>query len=227
MTTTAPILETRALHKSFAQAQQTLEILRGVELRVEPGETLAILGQSGSGKSTLLSLLAGLDLPSSGEVLVQGQSLSQLDEESLSRFRGRNIGIVFQQFHLIGHLNALENIALPLWIAGDNQADAKATQALAQVGLEKRAGHRPEQLSGGECQRIAIARALAVRPALLLADEPSGNLDSKTGQQIADLLFRVVEENRITLILVTHDEVLARRCRNRRILADGQLRPQA
>jgi putative ABC transport system ATP-binding protein len=218
------ILEVRDLRKTFHQGGTEIEILRGVTLSLDKGETLAILGESGSGKSTLLSLLAGLDRPTSGTVAVQGQDLNALDEAGLARFRARHLGIVFQQFHLMAHLTAEENVALPLDIRRDPSAAAKAQQALERVGLAGRRTHLPSQLSGGECQRVAIARAMVSEPDVLLADEPSGNLDTRTGEQVMGLLFDLVTTRAITLILVTHNEKLARRCQRERVLDSGLLR---
>lgn len=200
-----------------------MEVLRAVDLTAEPGETVAILGESGSGKSTLLTLLAGLDVPDRGSVVVDGQRLESLDENARTRFRGRSIGIVFQQFHLMSTLNALENVRLPLDVTRVAGAEGRAREALAAVELSHRATHLPRALSGGECQRVAIARALVVKPRILLADEPSGSLDTRTGGTITDLLFSLVEQEKTTLVLVTHSDALARRCRRRFRLADGRL----
>ncbi|HWK54268.1 MAG TPA: ABC transporter ATP-binding protein, partial [Hyphomicrobiales bacterium] len=178
--------------------------------------------QSGSGKSTLLTLLAGLDAPTSGSIILNGQNLQALSEEQLSKFRARNIGIIFQQFHLMSHLTALENVSLPLDLFHDAQAAAKAEQALEQVGLGKRKTHFPHQMSGGECQRVAIARAMVVRPAILLADEPTGNLDSKTGAYVSDMIFDLVREHGMTMLFVTHNEELAKRCAREQRLQDGR-----
>lgn len=200
-----------------------LVVLKGLSLNIFSGESVAIIGPSGSGKSTLLSLLAGLDRPTSGEVKVMGQDMAQMNEGALSVFRGKHLGIVFQQFHLMPSLTALENVSLPLDIAGDHQAKEKARDALQHVNLKERMSHLPKELSGGECQRVAIARALVTRPALLLADEPSGNLDPETGAQITDLLFRIAAEHRMTMLLVTHNMELAARCDRQLIMRGGQL----
>lgn len=213
----------RQVGKAFAQGGARVEVLRSVDFAVETGETVAILGESGSGKSTLLTLLAGLDVPDSGSVAVDGQSLEKLDEKSRTEFRGRSIGIVFQQFHLMSTLSALENVRLPLDVAGAPDAEQRAREALASVELSHRASHLPRAMSGGECQRVAIARALVVRPRILLADEPSGSLDTRTGATITDLLFSLVESAKTTMVLVTHSDVLARRCRRRFRLVDGRL----
>lgn len=221
------VLEANRLSKSFNQAGTPIQVLQGLDLNVSEGETIAVLGQSGSGKSTLLSLLAGLDLPDDGSVTLCGQDVSRLDEATLARFRSKNMGIVFQQFHLMSYLTALENVALPLEISGDASAKASARRTaeelLKRVGLAHRMNHLPSQLSGGEKQRVAIARAIATRPKLILADEPSGNLDNRTGEQIMDLLFEQVSEHRTALILVTHNEDLAGRCSRKVRLENGKL----
>lgn len=217
------ILEVTQLKKSFSQGGTELSILKGVDLSVAAGETVAIVGESGSGKSTLLSLLAGLDRPTSGAVTLDGTRLDTLDEKRLAEFRARRLGIIFQQFHLMSTLTALENVSLPLEIAGDPEARGKAELALGQVGLSHRHHHLPHQLSGGECQRVAIARAFVIRPKLILADEPSGNLDTKTGLEVMQLLFDQVEKNGMTLVLVTHNESLAARCKKQVRLAEGRV----
>ena len=217
------ILEVEGVHKAFASPAGPIEVLRGVNLRVAGGETVAIVGESGSGKSTLLSLLAGLDVPTLGSVRIDGADLGALTEAELARFRARRLGIVFQQFHLMSGLTALENVSLPLELQGASDAEARARAVLEQVGLTKRAGHLPSRLSGGECQRVAIARALVVEPALLLADEPSGSLDAVTGDAVDRLLFELVERRGATLILVTHSDRLAAACDRCLKLADGAL----
>ena len=218
------ILEVNNLYKSFQTAPgvEPVEVLKGLDLAMEKGETLAILGQSGSGKSTLLTLLAGLDAPTSGAILLNGQDMQGLSEEALSRFRAQNIGIIFQQFHLMSHLTAVENVSLPLDLFKDRQAADKAAEALDQVGLAKRKDHFPHQMSGGECQRVAIARAMVVRPSILLADEPTGNLDNATGEHVADMIFDLVKNNGMTLLFVTHNEELAKRCGRRQRLQGGR-----
>lgn len=218
------ILQVNDLVKSFVTSNNIdpIEVLTGISLAIDTGETVAILGQSGSGKSTFLSLMAGLDHPTSGTVELKGQKLNEMNEEALSKFRAQNIGIVFQQFHLMSHLTALENISLPLDLNHDRDAQSKAKEALFQVGLGHRKNHFPHQLSGGECQRVAIARALVVRPALLLADEPTGNLDNNTGEYIADLFFDLVASTKMTLLFVTHNEHLAERCSRKHILQKGR-----
>ncbi|MDQ3235420.1 MAG: ABC transporter ATP-binding protein [Pseudobdellovibrionaceae bacterium] len=217
------IVEVRQVSKEFQQGETVIPVLRNLSFDVEPGETVAIVGQSGSGKSTLLSLLAGLDQPSQGTITVDGQSLGQLNQNELTRFRGRSIGIIFQQFHLMRSLTALENVLLPLDILGMSNAEERAMDALQLMGLGARAKHLPQQLSGGECQRVAIARAFVVEPRILLADEPSGNLDTATGEKVMNLLFDAVAQRGMTLILVTHDMQLASRCKNRLPLVQGQL----
>jgi putative ABC transport system ATP-binding protein len=218
------ILAINKLCKTFQSAThlEPVEVLKDLNLQMEPGETLAILGQSGSGKSTLLTLLAGLDSPTSGSIVLNGQDMQQLSEEQLSKFRAQNIGIIFQQFHLMSHLTALENVSLPLDLFKDGEATRKANEALEQVGLGKRKDHFPHQLSGGECQRVAIARAMVVRPAILLADEPTGNLDNATGAYVSDMIFDLVQEHRMTLLFVTHNELLAKRCRREQRLQNGR-----
>jgi len=204
-------------------ARATLSILHQVSFSVMRGEAVAIVGASGSGKSTLLGLLAGLDQPSSGRVLLAGQDLGALDEDERAALRGRLLGFVFQSFQLLPALNALENVMLPLELAGHREAKSVARAALARVGLGERLDHYPKHLSGGEQQRVALARAFAVKPQLLLADEPTGNLDAETGAQIIELMFAMNAEQGTTLLLVTHDEALARRCGRVLRLAGGRL----
>jgi putative ABC transport system ATP-binding protein len=189
-----------------------VHILKDIDLHIGRGEAVALLGPSGSGKSTLLMVMTGLERPDSGSVVVAGQDLLGLDEDRLARFRGKNIGIVFQAFHLIPIMTALENVAVPLELAGIRDADAIAERELAAVGLAQRARHYPAELSGGEQQRVALARALAPDPAIIVADEPTGNLDEATGRDIIELLFRGQAERGTTLVLVTHDSALAARC---------------
>jgi putative ABC transport system ATP-binding protein len=209
------MLEAKQLRKGFRQGGQQILAVNDVSFSVEKGETVAIVGPSGSGKTTLLSLLAGLENSDSGEVRIDGKVITGLREAELTRYRGEKIGIVFQQFHLMPHLSALENVSLPLEIAGDQSVAEKAMQALKSVGLEDRATHLPSQLSGGECQRVAIARATVIQPAVLFADEPSGNLDTETGSKVTDILFDLVRETQMTMILVTHDMELAAKCDRR------------
>ncbi|WP_392602721.1 ABC transporter ATP-binding protein [Stutzerimonas sp. CQPMC-PStu] len=206
------ILNARNLSKVVPSAEGELAILEAVSLRLEKGDSLAIVGTSGSGKSTLLGLLAGLDLPSSGEVILAGHRLGELDEDQRARVRAEHVGFVFQSFQLLDSLNALENVMLPLELHGRRDAQAKATELLQRVGLGARLHHYPRQLSGGEQQRVAVARAFAAEPEVMFADEPTGNLDSHTGANITELLFELNRERSTTLVLVTHDERLARRC---------------
>lgn len=189
-----------------------VHILKDISLRIARGKTVGLVGPSGSGKSTLLMVMAGLERPDSGEVAVAGTPFSAMSEDALARFRGRNVGIVFQSFHLIPTMTALENVAVPLELAGHSNAQQRAAQELVSVGLADRQHHYPTQLSGGEQQRVALARALAPDPSILLADEPTGNLDEATGAQIIELLFAKHAERGMTLVLVTHDAGLARRC---------------
>ena len=220
---TSSILNVQKLDKNFITSSGTVEILKGLDLEVLAKETVSIVGPSGSGKTSLLSLLAGLDQPTHGQILFEGQSLNSMSEEELSRFRAKNIGIIFQQFHLMPHLTALENVMLPLEILGHSKIEEKAKAALNDVGLSHRESHTPARLSGGECQRVAIARALVVEPKLLLADEPSGNLDQETGQNVMDLLFDICQKKEMTLLLITHDLELSRRCQKQLHLKSGKL----
>jgi putative ABC transport system ATP-binding protein len=197
---------------SLGTGAARVHILKDISLRVAEGEAIGLIGPSGSGKSTLLMVMAGLERPDGGEVVVNGTPFNALDEDALARFRGRQVGIVFQSFHLIPTMTALENVAVPLELAGDGDAARRAAQELASVGLGERLHHYPTQLSGGEQQRVALARALAPDPAILVADEPTGNLDETTGKQIVDLLFTKHAERGMTLVLVTHDTQLAQRC---------------
>ncbi len=200
-----------------------IRLFSDLSLAIAEGETVAILGASGSGKSTLLGLLAGLDVPGEGQVYLGETELTALDEDARAGIRARELGFVFQAFHLLGGLTALENVMLPLELAGEPQSQARARESLRQVGLEARVDHYPRQLSGGEQQRVAIARAFVTRPRLLLADEPTGNLDRETGHRIQDLLFELNRNNGTTLVLVTHDAELARRCDRILRLDDGRL----
>ena len=210
--TAADALRAHSLGKRVPLPAGELTILDGVGFSIAKGEAVAIVGASGSGKSTLLSLLAGLDVPSDGSVHLDGAPLSALDEDGRAKARGEKIGFVFQSFQLLPSLTALENVMLPLELRGDADAEGPARAILAQVGLGERLAHYPRQLSGGEQQRVALARAFVTRPAVLFADEPTGNLDTQTGQAIVDLLFRLNREAGTTLVLVTHDERLAARC---------------
>jgi putative ABC transport system ATP-binding protein len=206
------VLEAKNVSKTVASPEGRLTILADVSLSVRTGETLAIVGASGAGKSTLLALLAGLDSPSTGRVLIAGADLNELDEDGRAAIRGKHVGFVFQSFHLIPSLTAAENVMLPLELGGRPDARQAALAALAQVGLTPRVAHYPRQLSGGEQQRVAIARAFVTHPAVLFADEPTGNLDTATGQRITDLLFDLNRSTGSTLVLVTHDRALAGRC---------------
>ena len=217
------VLSTREVSKTVEGPDGRLTILDGVSLEVARGASLAIVGASGSGKTTLLGLLAGLDRPSTGSVSLAGQSLDALDEEARARLRRRLVGFVFQSFHLLPALNAEENVMLPLELEGRSDASARAREALSRVGLDARRRHYPHQLSGGEQQRVALARAFVHEPELLFADEPTGNLDQRTGAAVSDLLFALNREHGTTLVLVTHDTALAGRCERSLRLADGRI----
>ncbi|SUD39908.1 ABC transporter [Ectopseudomonas mendocina] len=220
---TSSILAARNLSKVVSSAEGELTILHDLDLELTKGDSLAIVGSSGSGKSTLLGLLAGLDLPSAGAVLLAGNNLSELDEDQRARLRAEHVGFVFQSFQLLDSLNALENVMLPLELEGHADARQRARALLERVGLGQRLTHYPRQLSGGEQQRVAIARAFAAEPGVLFADEPTGNLDSHTGERISDLLFQLNQERGTTLVLVTHDERLAHRCQRLIRLEAGHL----
>lgn len=223
------ILEVHHLSKHVGQGENRLSILTGVELIVKPAQTIALIGESGSGKSTLLGILAGLDDGTEGDVSLMGKSLNVLDEEGRAALRAQHVGFVFQSFMLVPTLNALENVQLPALLRGesDSHSRGQAEQLLQQLGLGERLHHLPAQLSGGEQQRVALARAFSGRPNVLFADEPTGNLDRKTGERIVDLLFSLNRDYATTLILVTHDEQLAARCERRLRLVDGKLREDA
>ena len=218
-----PLLRAERLTKTVVSGDAPLTILDQVTFDIAPGESVAVVGASGSGKTTLLGLLAGLDRPSEGEVWIDGRALSGLDEDARAALRQRLLGFVFQSFQLLPALTALENVMLPLELAGAPDAQARARDWLARVGLARRTTHYPKQLSGGEQQRVAIARAFAGDPKLLMADEPTGNLDGATGAEVADLMFRLNRERGTTLVLVTHDGALASRCTRRLSLASGRL----
>ena len=207
-----PTIALAGVNLSLGRGAARVHILKDVDLNIGTGEAIGLVGPSGSGKSTLLMVMAGLERPDTGSIVVDGEDLGRLDEDGLARFRGRNVGIVFQSFHLIPTMTALENVAVPLELAGNAEAFRLAREELAAVGLAERLDHYPAQLSGGEQQRVALARALAPNPAILVADEPTGNLDEATGQQIIDLLFAGHVERGTTLVLVTHDTALAQRC---------------
>ena len=210
--TANPIIVTEGLGKSVLTSEGILHILSSIDLIIKSGESIAIVGESGSGKSTLISLLAGLDTPSTGSISLNGKVLTTMNEDGRAAMRNELIGFVFQSFQLMHGLTALENVMLPLELSGDKHAKAAATALLHRVGLSHRLSHTPKQLSGGEQQRVALARAFVTKPAILFADEPTGNLDSKTGATIINLLFELNLENHTTLILVTHDYALAARC---------------
>ncbi len=217
------ILKCEDVCKSYRQGEALVQALYNISFSLEPQTSLSIVGPSGSGKTTLLSLMAGLDSPSSGKIEINGSALQDLSEAEKTAFRAENMGIVFQQFHLMPYLTALENVSLPLDILGHDQPEKRAKQWLERVGLGDRANHLPHQLSGGESQRVAIARASVIEPAILLADEPSGNLDTETGLNVMDLLFELSDESGRTLILVTHDRSLADRCQKQIHLVGGRL----
>ena len=221
-----PVIRAHQIGKQVVSADGRLDILTAVNLAIKPSETVAIVGASGSGKSTLLGLLAGLDLPSEGKIWLAGECLTDFDEDGRARIRGQHIGFVFQSFQLIPHLNALENVMLPLELNGIQDARQRALTMLERVQLAERIHHTPRQLSGGEQQRVALARAFVTQPAILFADEPTGNLDRKTGQTIIDLLFRLNHDHRTTLVLVTHDPDLATRCNRTLRLDGGRLVPE-
>jgi len=218
-----PLIRAEALTKIVQSGDAPLSILDEVTFDIEAGASVAIVGASGSGKTTLLGLLAGLDQPTSGEVRIDGVALSTLDEDARAALRARLLGFVFQSFQLLPALTALENVMLPLELAGEDDAAGRARTWLARVGLDKRVRHYPRQLSGGEQQRVAVARAFVSEPRLLFADEPTGNLDSATGEHVIELLFEMNRERGTTLVLVTHDADLARRCQRRLHIAGGEI----
>lgn len=211
----------------FDAAEGPISLFENLDLSIDAGDSWAILGTSGSGKSTLLGLLAGLDLPSAGRVILSGEDLTALDEDERAARRQGQVGFVFQAFHLLPGLTALENVMLPLELAGESQGAARARETLERVGLGHRLRHYPAQLSGGEQQRVALARAFITAPAILFTDEPTGNLDHQTGEQVVDLLFELNRQHGTTLILVTHDQSVADRCAQMRYLRDGVLREEA
>jgi len=213
------------VHLTLESSAGPVHILRGIDLSVAAGETLGIVGPSGSGKSTMLMVIAGLERPTRGQVSVAGHDLTDMTEDALALFRREHVGIVFQDFHLIPTMTAIENVAVPLEFAGKADAFERAEAGLRAVGLAHRLTHYPGQLSGGEQQRVALARALAPQPTLLLADEPTGNLDSETGQHVMDLMFDLTREHHATLMLISHDMNLARRCHRIARLVDGRIRP--
>jgi putative ABC transport system ATP-binding protein len=218
-----PIISVEHVHKSVTDSTGTLAILRDIHFSLERRETAAIVGASGSGKSTLLSIIAGLDTPTQGTVRLAGQDLFALDEDARAELRARQVGFVFQSFQLMGNLTALENVMLPLELAGRRDARKAATEMLGRVGLGERLGHYPKVLSGGEQQRVALARAFVVQPAVLLADEPTGSLDFATGETVMQLMFDLNQEQGTTLVLVTHDRGIAARCQRRITIDAGQV----
>jgi putative ABC transport system ATP-binding protein len=222
-TATAIVLEAEDLTKQVSSPEGSLTIVDHVSLQIRAGESVAIVGASGAGKSTLLALLAGLDTPTSGRVILAGSDLTTLDEDGRAKLRAERVGFVFQSFHLVPALTALENVMLPLELAGRRDARAGALEALEQVGLRERTGHYPRQLSGGEQQRVAMARAFVTRPAVLFADEPTGNLDTVTGARITQMLFDMNANAHTTVVLVTHDRELASRCGRMLIMEGGRL----
>ncbi|WP_394170024.1 ABC transporter ATP-binding protein [Saccharospirillum alexandrii] len=225
--TSTIMIETRKLKQEVTSGEGALVILKGIDMAIHAGESVAIVGVSGSGKSTLLGMLAGLDRPSSGEVFLAGTEITALDEEQRALLRGKQVGFVFQNFQLLPSLTALENVMLPLEVKGAKEPQVRAAQWLERVGLAGRATHYPLQLSGGEQQRVAVARAFASEAPILFADEPTGNLDSRTGEKVADLLFSLNRESGTTLVLVTHDPKLAARCDRQLEMEDGTLREVA
>ncbi len=218
-----PVIALAGVNLSLGQGAARVHILKDIGLNIGSGEAIGLTGPSGSGKSTLLMVMAGLERADTGTVAVNGEDLGALDEDALARFRGRNVGIVFQSFHLIPTMTALENVAVPLELAGLADAHERAEKELSAVGLRERLSHYPAELSGGEQQRVAVARALAPNPAILVADEPTGNLDEDTGRQIIDLLFAGHAERGTTLVLVTHDQALAARCERVVRLRSGRI----
>ncbi|GCA52699.1 MULTISPECIES: ABC transporter ATP-binding protein [Sinorhizobium] len=221
------IIELKNADLTLGEAAASVHVLKGVSLAIDAGESVGIVGPSGSGKSTLLMVMAGLERLDGGEIIIDGTALHRLGEDAVADFRGRNVGIVFQSFHLIPNMTALENVAVPLELANVRNAFDIARKELIAVGLGERLTHYPGQLSGGEQQRVAIARALAPSPKLLIADEPTGNLDAETGRQIADLLFAEQRERGMTLVLVTHDAALAGRCERQIRVRSGEIVPDA
>lgn len=216
------VIDLKNVSLTLGSGARQVEILRGLDLQVKSGEAVALIGPSGSGKSTLLSVTGGLERPDQGQVMIAGHDITSLNEDQLALFRRDNVGIVFQSFHLIPNMTALENVAVPLEFAGRVDAFARAADMLARVGLGDRTGHYPTELSGGEQQRVALSRALAIEPHLLLADEPTGNLDAATGADIVELIFELREEHDTSLVLVTHDPTLAARCDRVFALEDGR-----
>jgi putative ABC transport system ATP-binding protein len=221
-----PIISVEHVYKSVSDSTGTLDILRDIDFSLAPRETAAIVGASGSGKSTLLSIIAGLDTPTRGTVRLDGTDLFAMDEDARAALRARKVGFVFQSFQLLGNLTALENVMLPLELAGRKDARKAAAEMMARVGLSQRLGHYPRVLSGGEQQRVALARAFVVQPAVLLADEPTGSLDFATGETVMELMFDLNREQGTTLVLVTHDSAIATRCQRRITIEAGRLAPE-
>lgn len=217
------LIETKQLKQEVEGREGSLVILKGIDMQIQAGETVAIVGVSGSGKSTLLGMLAGLDTPSSGAIFIDGQDITAMSEESRALMRGEKVGFVFQNFQLLPSLTAEENVMLSLEVQGDSRASEKAIEWLGRVGLSERAHHYPQQMSGGEQQRVAVARAFASESPILFADEPTGNLDTETGNKVADLLFDLNQQQGTTLVLVTHDDKLAERCERRFRMTAGEL----
>jgi putative ABC transport system ATP-binding protein len=217
------IISVEHVHKSVTDSTGTLDILRDIDFRLAPKETAAIVGASGSGKSTLLSIIAGLDTPTRGTVRLAGRDLFSIDEDERAALRARKVGFVFQSFQLLGNLTALENVMLPLELAGRKDSRKTAGEMMARVGLRARLGHYPKVLSGGEQQRVALARAFVVQPAVLLADEPTGSLDFATGETVMELMFDLNREQGTTLVLVTHDSAIAKRCERRITIEAGRI----
>jgi putative ABC transport system ATP-binding protein len=220
-----PIISVEHVYKSVTDSTGTLDILRDIDFSLAPRETAAIVGASGSGKSTLLSIIAGLDTPTRGTVRLDGSDLFSIDEDERAALRARKVGFVFQSFQLLGNLTAVENVMLPLELAGRKDSRKAATEMMARVGLSQRLGHYPKVLSGGEQQRVALARAFVVQPAVLLADEPTGSLDFATGETVMKLMFDLNREQGTTLLLVTHDTAIATRCERRITIEAGRLLP--
>ncbi|MDX5594882.1 ABC transporter ATP-binding protein [Pseudovibrio sp. SPO723] len=221
--TNQPAITLEGVHLSLGQGAGRVHILKGIDLSIAKGQSVGLVGPSGSGKSTLLMVMAGLERVDEGKVIASGQDLSQLSEDALATFRGQNVGIIFQSFHLVPNMTALENVAVPLELAGHKDAFERARKELTAVGLGDRVNHYPTQLSGGEQQRVAVARALVANPDILIADEPTGNLDESTGQQIIDLMFTAQRERGMTLILVTHDPSLAEKCERKVTVRSGEI----
>ncbi len=224
---TVPVIHLQDVNLTLGHQGNRVHVLRDVSLDVAAGQSIGVVGPSGSGKTTLLMVLAGLERPDSGIVEVAGSRLDAMGEDAIARFRGRNVGFVFQSFHLIPNMTALENVAVPLELAGVRDAFSRARDELAAVGLKDRMGHYPGELSGGEQQRVAIARALVASPRILIADEPTGNLDQETGALITDLIFRTQVERGMTFVLVTHDPLLAQRCDRRVRVRSGEVFDEA